>query len=373
MNILFLSHQAEFIYGGEICTLEIIKALRNAGVNVFFALPDGPYKKRAEEFCTCLPLSSIEFQRKMHFLPHLLPALWKSSKEISVYIEKYKIDCVHATSLKSFVYAWKIARQKKLPAIWHHHDIMPQNIFNKIWLCILAMPAAKIIVPSLATRHALFQSGVSYKKIEVINNAFPKEQWIKRSLHSKENKKRFCISMIGEISHRKGSDWIGPLMEQLEEKMPGQFILQVIGEGLSDPIFAETIKKENQLFIEKGVIQFLGRRNDVKDLLQKTDILWVPSRQDPLPTVIVEAGFSGVPVLASPTGGIPEMVENNRNGFLCESIKEFTQKFILLKQDPLLWEKLSIGARKFAEEKYSIEKMTEKLLHLYRETQRKSK
>ena len=151
----------------------------------------------------------------------------------------------------------------------------------------------------------------------------------------------------------------------LSEQAATRFEVQVIGDGLSDHAFAEKVKQENGDFVKNGVVKFLGRRSDIKECLQKIDLIVVPSRQDPLPTVIIEAFLSGVPVLGTPVGGIPEMISLGKNGFICSQVKDFVSKAFLLLEDKELWERFSAEARKTAEEKFSATVMQRRLLDLY--------
>ena len=70
--------------------------------------------------------------------------------------------------------------------------------------------------------------------------------------------------------------------------------------------------------------------------LDSHDLCVVPSRLDNSPSVIIEANFRRLPVLATKVGGIPELIENNENGFLCdpnvESIKLGILNFLELPQ-----------------------------------------
>jgi glycosyltransferase involved in cell wall biosynthesis len=63
--------------------------------------------------------------------------------------------------------------------------------------------------------------------------------------------------------------------------------------------------------------EFLGWRDDVYSVLSSLDLLVVPSVNEPGSTrVILEAYAAGIPVVAFPSGGIPEILEDGRTGFL---------------------------------------------------------
>jgi len=63
-------------------------------------------------------------------------------------------------------------------------------------------------------------------------------------------------------------------------------------------------------------VRFLGQRDDVPDLLRAVDVLLLPSTAEGLPLSILEAQASKVAVVAAPTAGIPEIIEDGATGFL---------------------------------------------------------
>ena len=82
-------------------------------------------------------------------------------------------------------------------------------------------------------------------------------------------------------------------------------------------------------------IEFLDWQDDPGAVLSRLDLLVVPSTvPEATPRVILEAFSAGVPVLASASGGIPELIEHNRTGFLMDSLQ--TQMRELAAQPQLL-------------------------------------
>ena len=64
------------------------------------------------------------------------------------------------------------------------------------------------------------------------------------------------------------------------------------------------------------MVSFLGQRDDGPDLLRAADCFLLPSTHEGLPLSVLEAQASGTPVLAAPTAGVPEVVEDGKTGFL---------------------------------------------------------
>jgi glycosyltransferase involved in cell wall biosynthesis len=83
----------------------------------------------------------------------------------------------------------------------------------------------------------------------------------------------------------------------------------------------------------------------------------------------LEASASGLPVIASRIGGLPEYVEDGRTGFLFlpGDHRELTRCVQVLNEDPALRQKMSADARAWAVEKFSADSGVLECLNLYRE------
>lgn len=64
-----------------------------------------------------------------------------------------------------------------------------------------------------------------------------------------------------------------------------------------------------------GRIRFVGSRERPREEIAAADVLVLPSHTEGIPAVLIEAAFSGLPVVASAVGGIPEIVEHGSTGF----------------------------------------------------------
>jgi glycosyltransferase involved in cell wall biosynthesis len=94
--------------------------------------------------------------------------------------------------------------------------------------------------------------------------------------------------------------------------------LLLVGEG---KLKEKIISLANELNIEQQV-HFLGKRNDVNQLMKYSDVFVMPSLIEGLPGVILESFSNYLPVIAYDTGGIKEIVINNKTGWLIKKNDE---------------------------------------------------
>lgn len=103
----------------------------------------------------------------------------------------------------------------------------------------------------------------------------------------------------------------------------------------------------------------VGEVSDVRPWIRSYDTLVLPSRLDGRPVVVLEALASGVPVIASAVGGLPELIDDGVNGFLCIPgiAAHFAGKIARLARDPELLIRMKKAARLSAEQNFDSRHM----------------
>jgi glycosyltransferase involved in cell wall biosynthesis len=114
-------------------------------------------------------------------------------------------------------------------------------------------------------------------------------------------------------------------------------------------------------------VSFLGNRNDISELLNKTDIFVMPTTSDSLPLSIIEAMFAEKAILTTDCGGIPEIIQDYHSGLIAEPANSeyLGVKLLLLVYDVSLREKLAKNAKAFAEKYLTVSKMAQKIKEIY--------
>lgn len=114
-------------------------------------------------------------------------------------------------------------------------------------------------------------------------------------------------------------------------------------------------------------VTLLGDRKDVPALLKRSDVMVLPSLQDNLPFSIMEAQLTGTPIIASDTGGIPEMITHEETGLLFETgnDEQLAQQLERVIADPSLRVTLSERGIKWAKQQWSSGTLLERTLAVY--------
>jgi L-malate glycosyltransferase len=127
--------------------------------------------------------------------------------------------------------------------------------------------------------------------------------------------------------------------------------LVLVGDG---PDRTEAADEARRLGVGDRVV-FLGKQDSVAELLSCADLFLLPSESESFGLAALEAMASGVPVVATCTGGIPEVVEHGVTGFLAEvgDVDGMAEAGIELLRDSARWAAASLAAEALAAERFA--------------------
>ena len=114
-------------------------------------------------------------------------------------------------------------------------------------------------------------------------------------------------------------------------------------------------------------VELLGERTDIPDLLASFDVFAFPSRFEGLCLAVIEAQAAGVPVVATPVGGIRETVVDGETGLLVpvDDAPGLARAIRRLLDDPGLARRLADEAQRRVRERFSEQRMVDETLRLY--------
>jgi len=124
---------------------------------------------------------------------------------------------------------------------------------------------------------------------------------------------QLVIGYIGRLSPEKNPLGFVRLAEALTERS-NRLAFKMFGEGN----MAREVRQRVESSPARQHIQFVGYVDDVRSAFSEVDVLIVPSTVDGRPGVVMEANACGIPLIANPVRGIPELIQEGVNGYLCK-------------------------------------------------------
>jgi len=225
----------------------------------------------------------------------------------------------------------------------------------------------KIITVSKAIKSILLEDGIPEGRIEVVYSGIDpgrfnstKADYLKKEFNVSE--KDFIVGNVAALTLQKDHK---TLLDAISLLVPQNSNLKffIIGEGV---LHNGLVKLSKKLGISKNII-FTGFRNDVTNFYPLFRIFTASPAWEGLGTSILDAMLSGVPVVATAVGGIPEIIEAGVDGFLVppRNPRKMSEKISALVKDTALREKFSQNGRKKVM-KFSVEKMVSETFGIYR-------
>jgi glycosyltransferase involved in cell wall biosynthesis len=172
------------------------------------------------------------------------------------------------------------------------------------------------------------------------------------------------IVMVGRLAPPKRTDLLVQAFASIRRAHPGAE-LQIVGEG---PDRAEIERQVRELGLGGGV-HLIGERHDVPELLSRSACFVLASDYEGCPLAVIEAMAAGVPVVATGVGGVPELVEEGRSGFVVppgapEALAVAVEAVLA---DPARARRMGDAGREIARSRLSRERMVGELVRLYGE------
>jgi glycosyltransferase involved in cell wall biosynthesis len=161
------------------------------------------------------------------------------------------------------------------------------------------------------------------------------------------------VGIVARLDEVKGHTFLFEALSLLKAEFPTLQCL-VVGDG---PL-RWRLEKEAKTRDLESLVRFLGFRQDMDDIYRRMDVLVLPSLTEGLPMTLLEAMAFEKPVVASSVGGIPEVVQNGRTGFLvppkdAQMLARVLRRLIL---DPDLRRRMGTEGRRRVENAFSFEK-----------------
>jgi len=139
--------------------------------------------------------------------------------------------------------------------------------------------------------------------------------------------------------------------------------LVLIGDG----VLREQVKEQAKDLALNGQIHFLGLRNDISDALRATDVFVLSSEWEGNPLSVMEAMASGLPIVSTAVGGVPDLLANGREGFLVPpgDVTGFSGSMTYLLRDVGTRRSMGKAAAQRAKQDFDVSRMVRSYEQLY--------
>lgn len=327
------------IAGGQLVALEMGKRLAARGRPVRFAVADdGPFVQMAAATGET-DIIGVQSVREIGRV-----------RSLARYLRRHRASLVHTHTPVAATILWRIAaRIAAVPVVNHIHienfygpPGLRSSVVRRLDIATAGIPRAYIAV-SEHTRASLIRDGCPEERIVTLYNSIP---WKREPRRVQSATTEPIVGCIGRLYPAKGQERLIESFAAVLARFP-HARLWIIGDvdGPDKSHAAHLRDLTLNLGIENSVT-FLGQRPDVRDLMAQFTVLALPSLHEAFPMVLLEAMSLGVPVVATPVGGVAELVSSEVTGILVDprSVSELTRALDRLLGDEALRESLSAAA-----------------------------
>ncbi len=253
----------------------------------------------------------LSLDKKLGLDVSMIPKLMKIMKQI-------KPDVVH-THLDVIKYAVAAARLSGVKRCVHTvHNVAHeeaegrlQKIVNTVYFKLgWSVPVA--LSPEVRRTIVSFY-GLKEESVPMIYNGVDLGKCIPKEDYSLSDP--VCLLHIGRFNEQKNHTGLLEAFSVIVKRYPN-CCLKLIGDG----DLRDTVERYAENLGIRDKVLFLGSQSNVSPFLREADLFLLPSKFEGMPMTIIEAMGTGLPIVASAVGGVPDMLKNMESGLLvsCE-------------------------------------------------------
>jgi glycosyltransferase involved in cell wall biosynthesis len=174
---------------------------------------------------------------------------------------------------------------------------------------------------------------------------------------------RFAVGWIGRMTAVKRTDDVLVAFKRLRDEGVDA-VLCLVGDGPDRP---QLERRAHELGVVRDTL-FLGYQEDVAPFYAAFDALVLPSSNEGTPVSAIEALAAGRPVVATHVGGVPDVVQEGKDGFLVEpgATDDLADRLARLARDPGLRERMGRAGREHVLPRYAVERLVDDVDRLYK-------
>ena len=344
--------------GAEIMTLDLGRALRERGHEVHYVGPAHNEGWGREQY------AAAKFPS--HLFTHRPPFDPRCAQWLTRVVRDNKLDVMHAHEFLLIVYGAIASLMTGVPlvATVHGNPEMTAAARRRMALRLALRRAKAVVAVSSATeRDVRDKIGVLSHMQQIPNGVrFSKgtRERVRAELSISPDELLFIG--VGTLTTRKGFIHLLEALATLPADMPWRAAIAGRPHDAHESLVTFIREKHWE-----GRVHLLGPRSDVPDVQAAADVFVMPSLWEGLPLALLEAMFAGKAIVATRTQGIPEAIDDEEQGLLCDpgDTAGLASQLRRVATDAELRERLGKAALVRAEERFAHSRMTDRYEDLY--------
>lgn len=361
MNILFLDQFSD-LGGAQQCLLDLLPAIQQEGWNAHVAMPgEGALFARVKALgitADSVPGGPFSSGKKSLVDVMRFALEWRRvSACIGELLNRYSVDLLYVNGPRLL----PAAAAHPLPAVFHCHSYVPHGPSQ--WLMRRALRKTRATV--IASCHFVadpLRKSVARDRLRVIYNGVGELSPRHNTVQSP------TAGIVGRIAPEKGHlEFVEAIRILAARKVDCRYLI------CGAPLFGDrkaSAYYERVRSLAAGLpVEFVGWQSEIGGVLAGVDLLVVPSVvSEATPRVILEAYSAGVPVVAFRSGGIPEILEDGRTGFLIDECSPgaLADRIELLLKAPETLQQAADEARTLWRQRFTLDRYRREVVALCR-------
>ena len=358
--------------------LERALAAKNAGYEIIVCSKKNKNKKHIEEYG--IKFQEVNFNRKnINPFYELLVLI----KIINIY-RKFSPDIVHHIAFKPIIYGSIAARINNIKSVINAPVGMGFAFTSDSIKAFLIRPIIKFLLKLLLSSNraknkknrVIFENNDDLNYFVKLGAVKVKDTCLIRGaginidndfVVHKRNNRSPIIALVGRMLKDKGIyEFVNAVKILKKENIKAKFLLiGGVDDDYSSSISLEVLKKWHN----EELVEWLGFVNNVDEILEKIDILCLPSYREGLPKALIEGAAKGLPIITTNTVGCKDVVEDGKNGFLVpvKNSIELAKAISILIKDEKLRFKMGCKSFEIASKKFASSIIIEQTMAIYDE------
>lgn len=354
------------LYGGAQQVVYLLNGLAKRGVNNLLIAPQDSAISKAFTANT-----ELHDRIKVITTCHAGDLSWGFYREVKQILAREAVDLVHIHSRRGAdTLGGLAAKANKIPALLSRRV---DNLEHPLAIRFKYPLYRQVIGISQAICDVLISQGVTSEKINCVHSSVDTARFVadaesrqtaRASLAAQFNipDDHLLLAVVAQLIPRKGHKHLLAVMPELLKQQP-KTSLVIFGQGPEQQAIAQQI----QALQLTDNVQLAGFCPNLDDDLSGIDLIVHPAEKEGLGVALLKASAAGIAMIAGRAGGIPEIVQDGKNGLLFEpgNQAQLSQCLETLLSQASLREQMGQAGRQIAQNQFSIDTMVDGNLSVY--------